>query len=1401
VHLIPRPVRDVVARVTGRTRRIWATEGRAHLEFRSPDADVFAAFARRLVDELEAVDDVHSAIVNPFVDRVVVSYDDLWVTPEELAAVVERVEHAFGLSEREFPRDRPDHPGDVEPVQQELLQLLSTAAGLGTSVVGRLRVRRQATWPSDLSWLLTLLDNVPQLRTGIERSLGPRSADLVLGVTNSLVRGISLGLTGHLVDLAQRATRLRQLSSVRTAWAEREPQLLRVPVVERSPRPPRPEPLPDGPVEHYADEAWSASLGGFAASMVATDDIERSAASLLDGIPKAARLGRAAFVSQLVRVLAERGILVLDQEVLHRLDRVDAVVVDGALLELVRRRGEGYAAEVRRFLRGLADPRLEVYATGFGRLPDHVHRLPDADVDETIEDLQLEGHVVLAIGLTGMAAFRRADVRVGLQPEGCPPPWDADVLCGDELADALLLVRAVGVAHRASQQSVTLAATGAGIGAATGLGGLRRSTGRNVLQVIDSAAMLSMGNGIRLASNLAGFPATLHREDVDWHAMTVDEVLDRVGTRVGGLTTDEWEGRYEPPPEDPGAVERSLRAMGAELANPLTPVLAGGAAVSMATGSVTDAGLVASVVGLNAAIGAAQRLKAERAVAELAHAGTQTVVVRRDGEPVRLAADQLVVGDVIELGTGEPVPADARLLEARSLEVDESSLTGESLPVAKDTEPTTAEAVGDRRSMLYQGTVVAAGEAVAVVVATGSDTEARRALAWSAAEATPPTGVEARLEQLTKLTIPLALLSGAGVSVAGMLRHTPTRELVDASLGLAVAAVPEGLPLLANAAQRAAARRLSHHRVLVRDPRAIEALGRVDLLCADKTGTLTQGRLQLAVVSDGEVVADLGDAAGSHERVLLAARRATPIDPTVERLPHPTDHAVAEGTEDAGVTRQDGGSFEILDDLPFEPGRAYHAVLADVDDGRWLSVKGAPEEILERCDHALNGDRTDLDDTTRAALEDHAESLAARGLRVLAVAERPFDGDDVDDEDVRGLGFVGFLGLRDPVRPVSAASIDRLREAGIDTIMITGDHPITARSIAEELGLSDGLVLTGPELDELDDDQLAEVLPKVTVFARVTPLHKVRIVRTAQSLGRVVAMTGDGANDAPAIQLAEVGIAVGSRATQAAREAADLIILDDRLEVIVDAIAEGRGLWGSVREAVSVLVGGNLGEITYTLLGSLVGRRPPLNTRQLLLVNLLTDVAPAMALAVRAPHASVEQLLAEGPERSLGRELNRALIWRGAGAAAGATTTYGMARLTGSVPRAQTAGLVALVGAQLGQTIVRSGRDPRVIATGVGSFALLGAAIQTPGVSRLVGSRPMGPVGWMTGLAGAAIGTAVGVLGPKVEERFWVGQGAPGPSSEIVERLSELAPTIPGLLDAGDTTPALPPPSSLAPAS
>jgi cation-transporting ATPase I len=348
--------------------------------------------------------------------------------------------------------------------------------------------------------------------------------------------------------------------------------------------------------------------------------------------------------------------------------------------------------------------------------------------------------------------------------------------------------------------------------------------------------------------------------------------------------------------------------------------------------------------------------------------------------------------------------------------------------------------------------------------------------------------------------------------------------------------------------------------------------------------------------------------------------------------------------------------------------------------------------------------------------------------------------------------LLGFLGLADPVRETAASATEQLQQAGIRVVMLTGDHPSTAEGVAAKLGILDGgRVLTGPAIDGLDDAALERELDHVSVFARVTPSHKVRLVRAYQRRGQAVAMTGDGANDAPAIRLADVGVALGEHSTPAARHAADLVVVDGRIETILDAIVEGRAMWASVREALAILVGGNLGEIAFTLGGAILTGRSPLNARQLLLVNLFTDVLPAMAIAVRPPpDRSPEDLLAEGPEESLGSQLDRAIVARAATTAAGAGVAWGLARATGRGKRASTIGLAALIGTQLGQTLASGWDDPLVWAASVGSAAAMVGVIQTPGLCRLFGCTPLGPVGW--GIAGgSALGaTGLSLVAPKV---------------------------------------------------
>ncbi len=488
-----------------------------------------------------------------------------------------------------------------------------------------------------------------------------------------------------------------------------------------------------------------------------------------------------------------------------------------------------------------------------------------------------------------------------------------------------------------------------------------------------------------------------------------------------------------------------------------------------------------------------------------------------------------------------------------------------------------------------------------------------------------------------------------------------------------------------------------------------------------------------------------------ERRVLAGALRASPLVENGELLPHPTDRAVVDGARGAQVRPDEGKEgWTPIDEMPFEPSRGYHAVLGNWHDGNLLSVKGAPEIVLAQCIwwRRQDGDIA-LDDTARRGVEHVVEGLARQGYRVLAVAERAAsDRSDLDESRIRNLRLIGFVALADPVRPTAAAAVAQLQQAGVEIVMVTGDHPSTAEAIAAELNaLNERRVMTGTELDSLDDDQLAAEVTDVAVFARLSPSQKARIVEALQRNDRVVAVTGDGANDAPAIRLADIGIALGERATPAAREAADLVVTDDRIETIVDAIVEGRAMWASVRDSLAILLGGNLGEIGFTVVTGLISAGGSLNARQLLLVNLLTDVLPAMAIAVRPPPTiTAEMLLAEGPEASLGAALTRDIYRRATVTAGAAIGAWFLGRATGTLRQANTVALVTLVAAQLGQTLVVRGRTPLVMACALGSLVALAAAVQTPGLSRFFGASPLLPHGWMIAAGTATAATVISLV-------------------------------------------------------
>ena len=1014
---------------------------------------------------------------------------------------------------------------------------------------------------------------------------------------------------------------------------------------------------------------------------------------------------------------------------------------------------------------------LEVFLAGgtdaFARRLNISQRLVSGRLAQELRTLQQHGRVPLLVAGDHAEALRAADIGLGVEAPGQRVPWGADLLVGPGLTNVWRIVDSVHTARDVSRRSALFALGGASTGGIWALMGPARSAARRALLPINASALGSIATGGFAGLTAAHRPVPRPGPRHPWHALDAADTLDLVESTPAGLVQRERARRAKTSTARVVAAPTGLvRAAIDELANPLTPILALGAALSAAVGSTTDAALVGGVVVVNALVGAAQRVQTERSLLALEATGAAPARVRVAGVIRELRADSLVVGDVIELVAGDTVRADCRLLEGASLEVDESSITGESLPVDKSTDATPGAPIAERASMLYEGSTIAAGRAVGLVVAVGRDTESGRAAA--AAAEPPASGVERRLSALTRLTVPVTLASGAFVTGLGFLYRRPARDAVGAGVALTVAAVPEGLPTLATITQVAAARRLASRNALVRNPRALEALGRVDQICFDKTGTLTQGTISLASVSDGTTENALDTLDTNHRLVLAAALRATPVMDGHDVLPHATDQAIFVGAQTLKVGALEGRrAWRRREEIPFESRRGYHAVLGDDSDGTaWITVKGAPEIVLPLSNTWRRAhDTVELDADARRRLEDHVDALGRKGLRVLAVAEAPAKTPQGlgDGTAISELELLGFVCLADLVRPAAAVAVRDLKSAGVNVAMITGDHPSTAEAIAAELGLlNGGRILTGADLDQLDDDELDRLVPNVSVFARVAPLHKVRIVGAYQRAGRTVAMTGDGANDAAAIRLADAGIALGGRGTAAARANADVIVVDDRIETIVDAVAEGRAMWDSVRDAVAILVGGNLGELGFILVGAALTGTSPLNPRQLLLVNLLTDMAPALAIALREPpDRTTERLLHAGPEASLGGALVKQIAIRAGATATGASSAWLIARLTGTPTRARTVALAALVGTQLGQTVAIGGRSPIVLGATVLSAGALVIVVQTPGLSQFFGCRPLGPVGWFTAVSASVNVTAASILIPWALGR--IGSRIPAP--------------------------------------
>ncbi|MCH8568433.1 MAG: cation-transporting P-type ATPase [Balneolales bacterium] len=1003
----------------------------------------------------------------------------------------------------------------------------------------------------------------------------------------------------------------------------------------------------------------------------------------------------------------------------------------------------------------------------------HDGKIPaGSEMGPAIRNLQSDGAVVAAIARDGTNRLIAADVAINIAKPSGRPSWGGDLLCGPDLEEAVLIIKACEVAANVSRRSVQLAAGGTGLGILSALMAYKNNTPSQSHTMVNSAALSAITYGTWKGIELDRSPRAVAIDTTPWHEFETDQIFRKLETKAAGLSDNQVKFRLRATKGEEVNTLSALEPYIAELANPLNPVLGVGAALSLLTGSRVDAAMVAGFIGINTLIGGTQQLYTERKLKQILSETTGNVRVVRNGTEIEIPDDKLVEGDVIRLAPYETVPADCRIIEATNLEVDESNISGEALPVGKNSGPCWQDSVTESTNMLYEDSTIVAGEVTAVVVATGLQTHISRIMT----EAGPimsvtGSGVEMRLRELTARVMPVAGAAGIASLVAGAINGWTGRELLSTGVSLAIASVPEGLPFISTASQLASLRRLSAYNAVVRNPRKIEVLGRVDVLCFDKTGTLTQGRIELERLGDAHSHRSLNKLTDRDSEMVAHALRATGINGNGNGEGNVMDQSIIKAAEAIGIDKLHNlQKWNPIDEIPFEASRGMHAVVAETSNGRLLSVKGAPEKVLEKCSFIYDSQGSyKISEESREKAFETMSSLMKQGYRVLAVARKVISTNNDSNIDESGsLEFIGFMGFSDPVRDTAIEAVDNVRKAGVKVVMITGDHPNTAESIARQLNIlqpidlakgaapEENRILTGEELARLSNDELDAIIEQVAVYARVTPRQKVRVVKSLQRQGRIVAMTGDGANDAPAIRLADMGVAMGKRGTKAAREAADMVVTDDRLETISIALIEGRALWGSVREAIGIVVGGNLGEISSTAITSFFSSQPPMNARQFLLVNLFTDLLPALAIAVRPPATKTPEMLQlEGPEASLGTALSNKITQRAVFTTVGATSAWALARLTGTHTRANTVGLLGLVGSQLGQTLVAGGtNNPLVLASVAGSAVGLFAIVQTPGLSQFFGCRPIGPAGWGIAATTSVLATGGSVIASKyLDER------------------------------------------------
>ncbi|HEU0190445.1 MAG TPA: cation-translocating P-type ATPase [Mycobacterium sp.] len=1388
VEIAGAPVREGVKLLSGQAsvstlrRRSCCGEGRAWIEVRNLDSADGAARGRGVADRLRSAPGVRKVSLNHPLSRVVVEFDGDQTSLSDLCRAVDDAERLHRPADGATHAARAPHvanlPGDGLVLVTRGMMVGLNAAGLAIAVVGR--ALRLPAAPAAVDAFAAFANYQPWLRRTLSDLIGAGAADTALSLVSVGARIATLSPAALSVDLAMQGIKAAENHAAAQAWRRLEPQLARHADHAQAHRSARPVPPAAGPAERHAKRMAITQVIGAGLAGAITGKPAVAANAVVVATPRAMRSTTESFAATLGQGLAEKhGVLPLRPHGLRRLDKVDTVLIDprvlrGDQLHLVgkapkntqtapgqHRLAPALLAEAR--AAGVQIVSLDVDILGelrpaFDELrPVQTGGTRNFDVacDQAlagaVTDLQQAGRTVAVLSCSGARSLSAADVALGLMPAGeAAPPFDADLLLAD-LAGAWRVLHALPAAREATARGVAIATGASALGAVLMIPGTRGGRSPGAPVTLGSAAGMLSGYLLarRAVQATAPKPAPAHR----WHAMSVAQVREVLSAPDPDTRAD-----AEPPP--PNMVWQFVKAVRAELSDPLMPVLALCSTATAMLGSPIDAMMVSTVLIGNCMLAAGQQLQAENRLNRL---------LARQAPPARtviespvcpdspdgpdgphgtrgyreVVVSRLQAGDVIELRSNEVVPADARVIEATDLEVDESALTGESLPVDKQTAavPPGAE-LAERSCMLYAGTTVVAGTAVALVTAVGADTQARRAAELATGEL-PVVGLQHQLSQLMRQAFPASAVGGGLVGALEMLRGGNLRLALGSAIAVAVAAVPEGMPLMATLAQHASAQRLAKTGALVRIPRSVEALGRVEVVCFDKTGTLSQNRLRVTRVHPmrGQSDAD----------VLRWAAHAAPATRGAAYA-HATDQAIVEA---ATPHLPDPSPPDAH--LPFRSGRAFSASVT----GTELTVKGAPEVVLAACPGAGRAAGTTV------------AKMAAGGLRVIAVARRELtarqaqavkkDPDGIVGLCRTGLTLAGFLGITDTPRAEAPQLLADLTERGVGIRLITGDHPATATAIAAELGMpvAADQVVTGSQWNALSRKDQEQMVRERVIFARMSPENKVQIVQTLERGGQVCAMVGDGANDAAAIRAASVGFGVVARGSDAAHTTADIVLTDGRISALTDAIDEGRRLWRGVQLAISGLLGGNLGEVIFSVIGTAVTGSSPLNNRQLLLMNMLTDALPATSVAVSTPTGPATRVRG-GIDKP---RLMRAVAFRGAITATAATTAWAMASVTGRRQRAATVALISLVTTELGQSLVDS-HAPLVLLTSAGSFAVFAAMITVPGVSQLLGCTPVGPVGWAQGVGTATAAVLAMAAANRLLPAAW--RGAEPPEQDAV---------------------------------